>query len=111
MNEFRIDNATGEGIVAITIDREDLYKLAEIRLTLSAATTDLGEFVVRLDSELGADYDTILATPDPNDDLAAATSFRFADPVPPVIFPGDKVLINWPNAGLVTWAIDIIGTR
>ena len=111
MNEFRISSATGEGIMALTIDRADIYRLAEVRLTLSGVVTDLDEFIIRLDSELGADYDTILATPDPNDDLAAATSFRFADPVPPVIFPGDKVLVNWPNAGTVTWAIDIIGTR
>jgi len=118
MNEFRMNTKhtggvalTGAEAIALTLQVSDVYKLAEVRLTLGAVSADLDDFVISLDSEMGAAWDSILAAPDPNDDLAAALAFRFADPVPPVIFPGDKVKIVWPNAGGKAWAIDIIGTR
>ena len=117
MNFFRMTTShtggaalTGAEAIALTITNNQAYRLAEVRLTLGAVSADLADFVVSLDSEIGAAWDTILATPDPNEDLANALAFRFADPAPPVIFPGDKVKIVWPNAGGKTWAIDIIGS-
>ena len=117
MNFFRMTTKhtggaalTGNGAISLTVQVPEAYKLAEVRLTLGAVSADLATLVISLDSEMGAAWDTILATPDPNEDLAAALAFRFADPAPPVIFPGDKVKIVWPNAGGKTWAIDIIGS-
>jgi len=66
---------------------------------------------VSLDSRLGDEYDHELAAPDTNEDLTAVTSWRYADPVPPVIFPGDAVKVAWPNTGNVAWAVEIIGER
>ena len=99
---------SGNGAVSITIEKKQLYRLAEVRLTLGAVVADLDAFAVRLDSALGAGFDHLLAAPDANEDLAVVKSFRYADPVPPVIFPGDKVTIIWPNAGGVAWAVEII---
>ena len=117
MKEFRMTSIhtggaplTGNGPIALAIRRENAYGLAEMRLTLGAPAADLSSFALRLDAENGPAFDHILAAPDPNEDLAVVTSFRYADPVPPAIFPGDSVSITWPNAGGVVWAIDIIGS-
>jgi len=116
MNEFRMTSShtggaalTGNGAVNLVIENNNTYKLAEMRLTLGTVSTDLADFSVRLDSEMGAPFGHILGAPDPDDDLFVTTSFRIADQVPPIIFPGDKVVITWPNAGGVIWAIDLIG--
>lgn len=99
---------TGSGAIAISVQLKDVYRLIEVRLTISAATTDLDDFAVAIDSELGAVYDHLLCAPSADEDLTAVTSFRYADPVPPVIFPGDSLKITWPNTGTKTWAVEII---
>lgn len=106
---FILKRATGLAAVDISIPFDTTYRLTEVRLTLSAAAADLDEFAVGLDSAQGAAFDTVLAAPDPAEDLSTVTSWRFADPSPPVIFSGDSLTITWPNAGGVTWAIEVIG--
>jgi len=105
----RIAKSTGAGVVAMTVTDSAPFFVKEVRLTISAATTDLEEFAVSIDSELGSEYDHLLSAPSADEDLSAVTSFRFADPVPPVIFPGDRLKINWPNIGTKTWAVEVIG--
>jgi hypothetical protein len=99
---------SGSGAIAISLQQKQAYKLAEVRLTLSAATTDLGDFAVSLDSELGTAFNTVLCRPDSEEDLTVVTSFRYADPVPPIVFPGDVLMVAWPNTGTKTWAVEII---
>ena len=109
---FRLHKSTGAEAVNIAIPNQpgaSAYRLLEVRLHLNEAAADLSSFAVSLDSELGAAYDSVLAAPDPDEDLTVVTSWRYADPVPPVIFPGDTLKITWPNAGGKTWAIEVIG--
>jgi len=107
---IRLHNETGSGAVNITIQPTvRYYRVAEVRLHLSAAATDLDDFSVAIDSGLGSAYDSVLAAPDPIEDLSVVTSWRYADPVPPIVFGDDKLVITWPNAGAKTWAIEVIG--
>lgn len=107
---YRVHYSTGAGAINISHSQSHAYLLKEVRLTLSAVTTDLDDLAVSIDSSLGAAYDTTLAIPDGDSaDLTAITSWRYADPVPPVIIPGDVLKITWPNTGTKTWAIEIIG--
>jgi len=118
MDAFRItpDLAGGTALsgteaIDLTVQVPFTYRLAEARLTLGAVSADLGDLSITLDSELGAGFDNVISTPDPDEDLAATTSFRYADIVPPIIFPGDAIKIAWPNVGGKAWALDIIGVR
>ena len=102
---------TGAAAIDLSFDFSMPYLLREVRLKLSAVTTDLDDFVISLDSETGAAYDSIIAMPDATEDLTVVTTFRYADPVPMIIFPGDRVKVEWPNTGTKTWAVDVIGER
>jgi len=105
----RIHKSTGSGAVDIEIARPQQFYVSEVRLTLSEGCSDLGDFTVIVDSELGSDFDHLLATPDPDEDLTVVTSFRYADTAHPVLFPGDVLAIAWPNTDSVTWAVEVIG--
>lgn len=102
-------NESGSGAIAISISKNHPFKVSEIRLTLGATSSDLGDLAVSIDSRLGAAYDHELAAPDPNEDLTAVTSWRYADPVPPIVFPGDSLKVTWPNTGNKAWAVEILG--
>jgi len=116
MNEFRINTSntggsalTGSGAINLTIQPPISCRLLEARLSLDEPATDLSSFAINLDSGLGAAWDSILAAPDPvAQDLSVVTSWRYADPVPPIVFHDDRIVVSWPNAGGVTWALDII---
>jgi hypothetical protein len=108
MGHFRVYNATGAA--AIDIDRQMgvPYKLAEVRLHLSATTTDLANLTIAIDSSLGAAYDVLIVKPT-GTDLTTITDWRYAPEVPPLIFPGDVLKIDWANTGTKTYGIEIIG--
>jgi len=106
----RIKHATGAAAINMTVTDNLPFFVQEIRLTLSAVTTDLDDFEARIDSELGSAFDHLVCAPDGvNEDLSVVTSYRYADIVPVVIFPGDALKITWPNVGTKTWAVEVIG--
>lgn len=104
-----LHNESGAGAVAISVAKLHPFKVAEVRLTLGATSADLGDLSVSIDSRLGSAYDHELAAPDANEDLTLVTSWRYADPVPTIIFPGDALKVTWPNAGDKAWAVEILG--
>lgn len=110
MSVFRIMHQTGSGAVAINHIHAQAYRVAEIRLHLGGTVTDLKNLLAKIDSEHGAAYDFLVAKPDSySADLTAITDWRYADLVPPIVFPGDRLKVDWPNTGNVTWSIEIIG--
>jgi len=104
-----LHSETGSGAIAISVTKRHPFKVAEVRLTLGATATDLGDMSVSIDSRMGSAYDHELAAPDTNEDLATVTSWRYADPVPTIIFPGDALKVTWPNTGNKSWAVEILG--
>jgi len=104
-----IHHATGDRAISETVQKDYPYFLTEVRVTLSGVVSDLASLSVYLDSHLGSEYDHLLGAPDSSVDLSAVTSFRYADQVPPLIDPKDKLIVSWPNAGEVVWGLEILG--
>lgn len=78
-------------------------QLVSVSLHLSAAPTASENLTITLDSEAGAEYDTVLYKVDPASTSMTDLFWRPDDPT--YLWPGDAVDVAWANSNNRTWGM------
>lgn len=98
-------NATGAGAINTTTAVAGEFRLVQVVCHFSAAPTTSENFVVKLDSSLGAAYDTALFTQNPS--LSAATDLVFTPDSNTYYFTGDEIVVTFTNTDARTYGLTI----
>lgn len=98
-------NATGAGAINTTTAVAAEFRLVQVTCHFSAAPTTSENFVIKLDSSLGAAYDTTLFTQNPS--LSAATDLVFIPDDSLDFFVGDEIVVTFTNTDARTYGLTI----
>lgn len=103
--------ATGAAAIDhyLTVDESGVWRLGVVRLHLSAAPTTSEDFVITVDSVLGATYDTMLYSVDLSassvvDLVLDSNDFGVAQD----LSAGDKLSVTYTNTDTRTWSAEIL---
>ena len=98
-------SATGGAAINTTTAVAAEFRLVSITCHFSAAPTTSESFVVKLDSSLGAAYDTTLFSTNPS--LSAATDIVFIPDESLDFFLGDEIVVTFTNTDTRTYGLTI----
>jgi hypothetical protein len=91
------------GALATTLAPSRAFNLLGVRLHISAVG-GAGSLTAKMDANAGAAYDTVLLT----QDLAAISDLAWIPTQPMHFDKGDEIDFAWPNAGNLTYGIEIM---
>jgi hypothetical protein len=104
INQLRFAYFTDDdGAVDIELAPNTQFALIEVRVHLDGAG-GAGDLTVAVDSEQGAEYDTVLKT----QDMTAVTDLMYQPDHPFYLDVGDKIKVEWANAGDKAYGITLI---
>lgn len=98
-------SATGAGAMNTTTAIAAEFRLVQVTCHFSAAPTTSENFVIKLDSSLGAAYDTPLFTTNPS--LSAATDISFVPDSDLDFFLADEIVVTFTNTDARTFGLTI----
>lgn len=98
-------SATGAGAMNTTTAIAAEFRLVQVTCHFSAAPTTSENFVIKLDSSLGAAYDTTLFTTNPS--LSAATDISFVPDSDLDFFLADEIVVTFTNTDARTFGLTI----
>ena len=103
INHVRFQRATGALAIATTLAPAQSFRLAEVRVHLSAAG-GAGNFTATVDATNGAAYDLNIIT----QDMTAVTNLIWQPDTPMIFEAGDEIDFAWANANGRTYGLEIV---
>jgi hypothetical protein len=101
-----VTNATGVGAISTTTSVSDNFRLVCVTCHLSAAPTTSENFVVTLDANDGASYDTVLFSVDPS--ATSATDIVYIPDKELLFENGDEISVSFTNTDGATFGLRIV---
>lgn len=101
-----VTNATGSAAINTTTAVANHFKLSSVTVHFGAAPTTSQNFVVTLDANDGAAYDTVLFSRDPS--ATSATDMVFIPDTDLLFENGDEIVVTFTNTDTVTYGLRIV---